>query len=912
MVKPVKSQNIAPFGHLEAGHQIASANLVFPGVRGKLKRSITTPDGVELQSGTSVIIQPLNRDKHGAVPKFKITPYYKNTASARSDQPESQRDVIADASHEVEIADPEAYLNFNNEHFRRSHEALFPNADSPTLSEINQARVPNCFLLGAIQTLINHPNGKSFIRGMMRQNDDGTTTVRLYDPVTLQPEYIKVENSVLIDGLGSLNLHGALWVHILEKAYAARGKKDGKTVDASASTVFGGGGQPSEALTTLTGVKTSQRSPEPNVIYSPLKVEEFLADMYAIIGFNLDAAIGKEPEEINEQLSNALTMLEPIKLKSIYNLFKADENDAAAKKAALSNYGKLIKCYKANPEQFKTAVKERSAEMLNKKHPEASRVLKDIFQRFKPFSGNYTLYQQAIFKDLQDHVGQHRLITGSTKTKFEKKVPGLVTNHAYTILGVEEGPVEIIDENGRAKTITAYYVVVRNPWGNLEGPLNTLRNLATDGVGMGYKQHPTNKSVKQVATDEATSFIELNTFCENFHCYTFSESVEQLFKRDADKEKCIADINQFVETHNIDFTSSNMELIIAKETYDNHVKNLLELELQELTVLDANSHAALTAIFDARYDAKLEETTILGLIDEKLFPRISGDASSVKRHVYALLKLKWLQTQDIPEKTEEVNRCMDIMQQHATQQNLWDALSQVNFVIMTVLSARSSSQRDYIQTMNDLAAQLKTQMEKFAALFDASKPTNAASIDATFEQLVANLQLMERLFYQVFNLNLTAKKFNYQDTNYDNMNEFIQIIQQCKELLEPVIQVKPEFKKLWDLRKDIEKTAVSLEAKHKITAEDHSYIQIANSHPFSGKLKEEGEKHLRSTDSEVQDLGRKLLEADTIAKKIKKAVTAVRNFFSRVTTCISTLFHLKNAYELPAPNHTVTNGIRGR
>src|SRR3990167_10908059 len=269
------ASNITPYGHLEeSGHQIAHTNLIFPGVRGQLKKTITVDDGITLSAGTTVIIQPLNRDKSDSSSVFVITPYKKNKTKARKDQPESHRDIITEKSYTVTLTQPENFLNFNNEHFRRSLDVLFPHANSPSLEEINQCRLPDCFFLAAIQAIINHPNGKSFIRGMMRQNNDGTTTVRLFDPLTLQPEYIRIENSVMVDGLGEINRHGALWVHMLEKAYAARGKKDTVTVDASISSVYSDGGRPDYALVSLTGLKTDYIEIQPKVL--PLQIEEFL------------------------------------------------------------------------------------------------------------------------------------------------------------------------------------------------------------------------------------------------------------------------------------------------------------------------------------------------------------------------------------------------------------------------------------------------------------------------------------------------------------------------------------------------------------------------------------------------------------------------------------------------------------
>ena len=80
---------------------------------------------------------------------------------------------------------------------------------------------------------------------MMTLNDDGTTTVRLFHPDTLEPNYISVDMAGLVDKQGQpLNKHKALWVDVLETAYVAFIKRPNESSDEAV-----------RAISVLTGLK---------------------------------------------------------------------------------------------------------------------------------------------------------------------------------------------------------------------------------------------------------------------------------------------------------------------------------------------------------------------------------------------------------------------------------------------------------------------------------------------------------------------------------------------------------------------------------------------------------------------------------------------------------------------------------
>lgn len=888
----VNRQNITPFGHLDEGHLIAGTKVTFPGVRGKLVKSIVTEDGTTLAAGSAVIIQPLNRNSN-ETPTFIITPYQQNEDGVRSDQMESRRNIISEKGFTIKLEKPEQFLKFSEEHFRRSHDILFPKSDSPSLEEINQIRIPDCFLLAAIQSIINHPDGKSFIRGMMRQNDDGTTTVRLFDPVTLKPEYIRVENSIMVDSYGEINQHRALWVHILEKAYAARGKKNTDSVDSSISSVYSGGGHTSLALQSLTGLKTNYL--ESKLLFSPLQIEDFLSDHYLMV-----SSLLANTEITSEQITNYLMLLEQPRLSAICDFFGVAIDDEEAKQQALNKYVELIKCHKADSGIYAEAIQQRSVEKLKSTYPEVAAILNNHFTKVAFFSGNYTSAASDVYNNIKNGLAQGQLITAGTHTKFEDKVVGLVGQHAYTVLGVKEKAMRVIDQDGKEKSITAKFIQVRNPWGNMDGFLGSMRKHMVGGVGRTYKQHKETLDVTVEHRNEATFYVELNDFCKYFLHYDISDSANNAFQRDAKKESATAEITKFIDECSIDFTNSHNELIETHKEYQKQLTKLIDIELMELNKLDAYFIQAVNDIFNENFPSELEKIAISGLLSdkEKLFPTVSGNIDDVKDHIYSLLKLNWIKSQDNQDKNFEA-KLINNVKLHAAQPELWEGLSQVNMMLDTVVSIRANSYHQTIDDMETLSASLLTNLEKLKKLTDSEMETNFDLIKILNEQLINNFIKLEELYHQFLNLDLLVRKFYYSNNNDEYLVKFANILQRCSAQIKPVIASEPLFEELWQLRNEIRSDATNLEQKHEITPKENEAIQHATNFMFSGELKQVGEKLLGSSQSR-NDIGKKLIKANSLVNKIKNLFAGIKSFFTKVAGHVSTFFHVRNSYEVPA------------
>ncbi len=180
------------------------------------------------------------------------------------------------------------------EKFKPTKDTLFP--ERPQKKDIAQGGMGDCFFLSSLNAILaadenadSQFNGSELITSMMRQQDDGTTVVRFFDPHTLEPIYVRVENSQHYNADGDLTVnHRALWVHILEKAYAGlgyrhyadnkkyqaligeKGKEQFVIHPASFLVAYGAGGDPSVTLTMLTGKRTQPvRIASPSNIKNP-------------------------------------------------------------------------------------------------------------------------------------------------------------------------------------------------------------------------------------------------------------------------------------------------------------------------------------------------------------------------------------------------------------------------------------------------------------------------------------------------------------------------------------------------------------------------------------------------------------------------------------------------------------------
>jgi hypothetical protein len=105
---------------------------------------------------------------------------------------------------------------------------LFPH--EPCIDDVKQGRLGDCYFMAALASIAN--GRPAHIKQMMRDNGDGTVTVRLFSPRgsrrdrTYKPKYLRLHKSVVRNQGTDVYAHGSLWVALAEKAFAAMTWKD--------------------------------------------------------------------------------------------------------------------------------------------------------------------------------------------------------------------------------------------------------------------------------------------------------------------------------------------------------------------------------------------------------------------------------------------------------------------------------------------------------------------------------------------------------------------------------------------------------------------------------------------------------------------------------------------------------------
>ncbi len=143
------------------------------------------------------------------------------------DVPPGAAKYVADESFHDATVDPVSNTIEDHGAYKmidRSSEPLFSHA--PCVNDIAQGRVGNCYFLATMAAICERD--PDFIRGMLKDNDNGTVTVRFYDKG--RPVYYTVKKTIPQDtDKGSITrgiekfAKGALWIQMVEKAFVASG-----------------------------------------------------------------------------------------------------------------------------------------------------------------------------------------------------------------------------------------------------------------------------------------------------------------------------------------------------------------------------------------------------------------------------------------------------------------------------------------------------------------------------------------------------------------------------------------------------------------------------------------------------------------------------------------------------------------
>jgi hypothetical protein len=134
--------------------------------------------------------------------------------------PNGDLDVAAIPSGAItEVRDQDFILDAGDSFETISHwysrQDVFPH--TPMVQDVKQRGIGDCWLLAALHCILDSDPG--LICGMMRDLRGGWVVVRLYHEGN--PIYYKIEKSNLTNRTVQVDGHGAPWVYMVEKAYAA-------------------------------------------------------------------------------------------------------------------------------------------------------------------------------------------------------------------------------------------------------------------------------------------------------------------------------------------------------------------------------------------------------------------------------------------------------------------------------------------------------------------------------------------------------------------------------------------------------------------------------------------------------------------------------------------------------------------
>lgn len=498
----------------------------------------------------------------------------------------------------VDLADIEDYQPAY--HYEKIDGFIFPH-EKASPADIVQGLLDDCFFLSAVGEILSQEGGFDFIKSIMLQEGD-YTTVKLFNPIINDFQYIKVENSNLYLGDKCLVKHRQPWIHILEKAYAVMASKSDGLVPGqrrlfpSFMSIFTGD-NPSHAMRILTGKPADFLLIEKKPIIHPfalLMQESKKTDKKEEDENNILLQIFKEQEKVE-----AWKALLPIHQGLLISLL--EECEISNKNRFFSNahdrvrFQNQTKFFLQKLKQVKTP--DNKGELMSKEIIQALRNFYEDGSRYikETFPGNlgqhqYTETQNNFFNALKNACEQKKLVTAGSLATGEPV--GICPDHAYMVLGVRE--------NEGSK-----WIKLRNPYGFF---------------GRTYKAQGEKLIPQEIHSAEFE--LELQDFCDLFlgcsigdfpkvpalnlklHPRGLSKQIEKIEiaflqmgidqgidQKAEDAKKEVAKIQQFITEMEINFDGLityaqglpelSSEIKDGKTNY-NELKNNLLVELEEV------------------------------------------------------------------------------------------------------------------------------------------------------------------------------------------------------------------------------------------------------------------------------------------------------------------------------------------
>lgn len=462
-------------------------------------------------------------------------------------------------------------------HFQaRSHKALDENAalfpHPPSVRDIKQGAIGDCYFMAGLASIVAQK--PEAVKDMIRDNGDGTVTVKLFDVKTAEgqktfaPKYLTFDKSVLHTDF-AIREHAskeAPWVALLEKAYA---------IHTGSYARMGEGGFASDIYETLLGQpaikqeiqatplaaalrqafvlpSSQEQERDPQVRELALFMQAMVPRAQALIELEKSGPVTREAIHELVSAQSPVRLGDPQTLSAIRTALRADHLETPElTKSLISAWRDLppltsreavIDALKRVTPPLSEAVQQsilKVASPLTLSPENQQRLLHLLEPQLSGArgSGIYADSQRALFEQIQAGLAagkpmgtgsRHTLAAedgeaGGVGTAGEEVIHGLVGGHDFAITGAVELRPGDRGYPGPADGPPLRFVRLRNPWGDMSETLSGVLN-ATGILSYGAREYRFNRETGKLeahATHGAEYLCELSDYTRNFeHIYS--------------------------------------------------------------------------------------------------------------------------------------------------------------------------------------------------------------------------------------------------------------------------------------------------------------------------------------------------------------------------------------------------------
>jgi hypothetical protein len=409
---------------------------------------------------------------------------------------------------------------------------LFP--PDPEPAHVKQTTLGDCYLQAAVASVADKNPG--LIKAMMRDNNDDSVTVRLYKvddtdekKHSFSAKYVRVEKSVPknFEGQEIYNA-GAIWVRLIEKAYAAGGFM-GDTSKAAAPTKSYEGiaaGQARHAMEVLLGEEMKTQFLTGNDLQSSGNYgshTESTGTQGTLVwsGRNMSSVPWDANEVTNHATAKTADQYDNLlSYKILGDKGKVDDWITFVKTDAIKNVFTAQQTKRAGGFAGQVTLEDIQAAMSTGLATGIRDTIMAWIEKQQLFPGalgstKYSKFQLDVFRKIKETLENGGVVTGGTY-KFpgtgttgtgasggEAVDKGMVGGHAFSIIGARALSTANADD---PKPGDFYFIRIRNPWGK---------------YGRKYDMSKGNDAGEAVEDGNGESWLELSDLTKFFETINY-------------------------------------------------------------------------------------------------------------------------------------------------------------------------------------------------------------------------------------------------------------------------------------------------------------------------------------------------------------------------------------------------------